>query len=361
MKRIGIIGGGLAPLFNEAMANQMQILSKKYNLPVVTFNDIGLKLYRKQGLYIIFNSKFLINRIPFLSQINALLIFLVIKKFEKKFDIILLPGGIKTVFLKYLDAKKCIPIINSIPDSDETIDERKSKLYPTVIAQSNKTRNQLVTLGIKPEKIKILYPLIDTSKFYYHEIQKIDDNFRILFASAPNIEVPGENNFEDKGITLLLESFKEFLEYHERTTLYLIWRNYYNSSLRTKIKELQLENKVKIFNKFVKMEDCYPKIDLLVIPYKNIFRSPEIPSSALESIFSGRPVLATDIGEIAEIINQYKCGYVSKPIKNEFVKGFIDCLENYEEYHKNCLKFSNSDYITPSYLIDEIILERTKN
>jgi len=36
MKSVGIIGGGLAPYFNEAMANQINLLSKHLNLRVIT-------------------------------------------------------------------------------------------------------------------------------------------------------------------------------------------------------------------------------------------------------------------------------------------------------------------------------------
>jgi len=48
----------------------------------------------------------------------------------------------------------------------------------------------------------------------------------------------------------------------------------------------------------------------------NLKWSPEIPLSAVESMACGRPVVTTDVAEIAEIVKKYKCGFVSKPDKN---------------------------------------------
>ena len=336
-RKIGIIGGGLAPYFNEAMANQMYLLSKKLNASVITCNDIGLLPFKKMGQYFIVNMKFIMNKTPFLSFINGAVLYAIIKLYERKFDVIIIPGGIDSDFLNYLNLEKCVPIITSIPFINEEIKKKIERLAPKlqrIIAQSNRTKNQLISMGVNPSKITLIYPLIDRSKFRYSDPPPLS-KFKILFASAPNFEVSGEDNFRDKGVPLLLEAFKEFIK-EEDALLYILWRGKYNRELYQMIKELDLKDYVKVIDKVVNMPEMYAKIHTTVIPFLNLWRSPEIPLSAVESLACGRPVVATDVGEIAELIQRYKCGCVTKPLKDDFLKALKECRINYFVYQRNC-------------------------
>lgn len=337
MKKIGIIGGGLAPYFNEAMANQIYILSKKLDAQVITCNDIGMLPFKKMGQYFIVNMKFIMNKTPFLSFINGAILYVTIKLYERKFDAIIIPGGIESEFLRYLNPEKCIPIITSIPFINDNVRRKTRTLAPKlrgIIVQSKRTKNQLIDMGVDPDKIILMYPLIDLSKFRYSDPPPLDE-FRILFASSPNLEVPGEDNFRDKGLPLLLEAFKEFAR-NNNTKLYIVWRGKYNEQLYKKISELNLEKDVKIINGVVNMPGMYAKTHVTVIPFINLWRSPEIPMSAVESLACGRPVVSTDVSEIADIIKEYDCGCVAKPTKEDFSSAMKECKKKYRGYQKNC-------------------------
>lgn len=337
MRKIGIIGGGLAPHFNEAMANQMYLLSKKLNAQVITCNDIGLLPFKKMEQYLIVNTKFIMNKTPFLSFSNGVVLYAITKLYERKFDVIIIPGGIDSEFLDYLNLKKCIPVVTSIPFIDENIENRIKKITPKlqgIIAQSKRTKNQLISMGVNPSEITLIYPLIDLSQFKYSEPPPLN-KFKILFASAPNFEVPGEDNFRDKGVPLLLEAFKEFLK-KEDAILYILWRGKYNKELYQMINRLDLEDHVQVIDKVVNMPEMYAKVHVTTIPFLNLWRSPEIPLSAVESLACGRPVVATDVGEIAELIQRYKCGCVAKPLKDDFSLALKECKENYTDYQRNC-------------------------
>lgn len=338
-KKIGIIGGGLAPYFDEAMANQIYILSEKISAQVITCNDIGLRPLKREGRYLIINSRFIMNRTPILSFVNGAIVYTITKLYEQKFDMIIIAGGIESIFLIYLDLKKCIPIVTSIPFIDENNKKKIRKVaskFQGVIAQSKRTKNQLISMGVEPNKVTLIYPLIDRSKFKYSEPPPLN-KFELLFASSPNLELPGEDNFTDKGVPLLLEAFKEFLKEND-ATLHIVWRGKYNKNLYQGINELDLKDYVKIIDKRVEMPEMYAKIHVTVIPFMNLWRSPEIPMSALESLTCGRPVVTTDVGEIAKLIQKYKCGYVAKPIKEDFVSALKKCKRDYQLYQGNCRK-----------------------
>jgi len=347
--RIGIIGGGLAPYFNEAMANQMYLLSKKNNVQVLTCNDIGLKMFDKMGKYFIVNTKFILNKTPLLSLINGIVLYFAIKLFERKTDVIIVAGGIDSEFLNYLDLKKCIPIVTSIPVINDDLKKKIEKYSPKllgIIAQSKRVKQLLVHMGVSLEKICLMYPLVDFKRYQYFEPPKIN-TFGVLFASAPNIETIDGNNFEDKGVPLLLDSFKKFIIEND-ATLYILWRTKYNKELYQKINELNLNDYVEVIDEIVDMPEMYAKIHLTVIPFLNLRRSPEIPLSAIESLACGRPVLVTNVAEISEIVKKYKCGEVSNPIVDDFFIALTNCKRNYNIYQKNC-----------KTVIDELFHENT--
>lgn len=339
MRKIGIVGAALAPCFNEAMANQMYLLSKKLNVQVITCSDIGLLPFKKMEQYFIVNIKFILNETPFFSFINGVILYAFIKLYEKKNDVIIIAGGINSKFINCLDLKKCIPIVSSIPFIDESVENRIKKIAPKlrgIIAQSKRTKNQLISAGVNPSKIILMYPLIDLSKFKYSEPLPMN-KFGILFASSPNLEVPREDNFRDKGVPLLLESFKEFIK-EEDAILYIVWREKYNKGLYQMINRLDLKSHVKVIDGVVNMPEIYAKTHITVIPFLNLWRSPEIPLSAVESLACGRPIVTTDVVDIAETVSSYKCGCISKPVKDDFLSALKESKVNYRMYQQNCLR-----------------------
>lgn len=338
MKQIGIIGGRLAPYFNEAIANQIRLLSQHLTLTVVTCNDIGLRPLMKYEQYIIFNSKFISSEVPFLSLINGGLIFLATKYYERIFDWIILPGGVESEFLRYLDTRKCIPLVSSIDKLDDTVRMKIQQYipqFPFIIAQSKKTKDQLVELGAKPDSILLMYPLVDFARFHYSDPPNTTE-FKIVFASSPNMDVHGENNFHDKGVPLLLEAFKKFLTYEPKSKLYLVWRGYYTHELEKMLNELELSQSVEVLSGLVDMPDLYKKSHITVIPYLNLKRSPDIPLSALESLACGRPVVATHVGEIADLLISHGVGVVSKPEVEALSHALQKCHQDYSKLQKKC-------------------------
>lgn len=336
--KIGIIGDALAPNFDEALANEMYLLSHQLNAPVLTGNNLGVMPLKRMGRYLIVNTKFLRNRTPFLSLINGAFFYPMVNRFERTVDVIYLAGGIDSGFLNYLKLGKCILIVNSIPfNSGDTLAITFARKFAPelagIVAQSQRIRERLVKLGVEPQKIHLIYPWVNLERFNYSEPLDLEE-FRILFASAPNDERADENIFERKGVPLLLEAFKEFTK-HNKASLCLLWRGYYNQALYRKIRELNLESQVKVINEVVDTPGWYAQSHITVIPFLDTRRSPEIPLSAIESLACGRPLVTTDVAEIAEIVRDYGCGYVAQPRKEELVSALVKCRQNYASYQKN--------------------------
>ena len=350
--KIGGIGARIAPPFNDADANQMYILSKELNASILTFDDIGYMPFKKIGQYFIINMRFFIKKIPILSFINCVFFYIITKLYERNLDLLYLPSKTNDKFLNYLNLRKCIPIMTSIPfiedKSVEIFVKKIAPKLPAIIAQSNKVKNQLIDLGIDSSKVHVVYPLTDLNKFEHTEPENLN-KLKILFASAPQIE----DNFEEKGVSLLLESFKEFVEYND-AILYIVWRKACIDKLYDKISELKLEDYVEVIADVVFMPEMYAKSHITVIPYLSLKWSPEIPLSAVESMACGRPVVTTDIAEIAKIVKEHNCGCVSKTMKNDFSEAFEECKRNYPMYQKNCRKTAEELFSPNIGKFDEI-------
>ncbi len=345
-RKIGIVGDALAPHFNEAYANQMYLLSQELKVPVLTCNNLGFLPLKKMGQYLIINTRFLRAEKPnpFLRLVNGAFFYPFVKLFERRFDIIYLSASINSGFLPLLDLRKCIPIINVLPFSfdDDIVKTFTSKFapkLPAIIAQSRRIKEQLTVMGVESRKIFLIYPWVDSSRFKYSEPPDIKE-FRILFASAPNMESESEAPFIEKGLDLLLESFAEFSQHH-KASLYLLWRGKYNQTLHRKIKELDLENRVEVINRVADTPSLYAQTHITVTPFLTLRDSPEIPLSAVESLVCGRPVVTTDVPEIAEIVRKYQCGCMAKPVKEDFLSALIECKRNYPVYQGNCHRVAN--------------------
>jgi len=219
VRKIGIIGDALAPHFNSAPANQMFLLSQELGAPVLTGNNLGLLPFKKMGQYLIINARFLRRRTPFLSLVNGAFFYPFVKLFERRVDAIYLAGGIDSGFLRLLDLRKCILIINALPFSpDEQIAKTFARKFAPklagVIAQGRRIEERLIFMGIESKKMHLIYPWVDSSRFNYSEPTSTEE-FKILFASAPDMESEREDFFAEKGATLLLESFAEFSRHHK--------------------------------------------------------------------------------------------------------------------------------------------------
>lgn len=341
MKHIGVIGAALAPYFNEAIANQIYILSEKLNAQVITCNDLGLLPFKKEKQYFIVNTKYILKKMPIVSFINGAMLYVVIKLYERKFEIIIIPGGINSEFLRYLKPEKCVPIITSIPSLDIQTHIKIKTLatkFKKIIVNSRKTEKQLIEIGVNPEKIIFYYPLIGLDKFRYSEPPMLNE-FRILFASSPNLEIDDEDNFRDKGVLLLLTAFKEYLKYDMNSKLYIVWRGCYNERLYEELDILGLKDYVIVINCLVDMPQMYAKTHITVIPFLNLWRSPEIPSSALESLFSGRPLISTDVVDVSDIVKKYDCGVSTPGNEIDLCCAMRKIKAHYLYYQRNTLNF----------------------
>lgn len=345
--RIGVMADAMVadaagPRPNEASANQIRLFSQEFEASVLTYNDLSFAPFRRRGQYFVVNGRFLTgNRRPRgLYLLNGAFFYPFVKLWERRYDLVLLKGGIATGFLRHANLAKCVLLVGRLPlESDDQEASKFAREYAPklkfIMAQSERIRQRLIDVGVDAEKIRVIYPWIDLDKFRCTAPPDMEE-FRILSASAPMGKRPVHGDmFVERGVPLLLEAYKEFAS-RSRASLCLVWRGCYQKELAGTISQLGLENQVTVIDGVADMARLYAQSHVTVVPYLNTRLSPDVPLSAVESLSCGRPVVCTDVAEIAEIVEENRCGCTSKPGKEDLVLALEECRKQYSDYQASC-------------------------
>ncbi len=116
-----------------------------------------------------------------------------------------------------------------------------------------------------------------------------------------------------KGLDILIEAFPKILSDNPNARLLIVGEFYDNPKEYFElIKKLKIENKVKVVNQFVPNEEVakyYQAADVVILPYRSATQS------GILNVAYGfyKPVIVTDVGGLAEFVDEGKTGFVVKP------------------------------------------------
>lgn len=147
-----------------------------------------------------------------------------------------------------------------------------------------------------------------------------------------------------KGLDILIEAFPKILNGIPETRLLIVGEFYDKpDSYLDQIKKLEIEDKVKVVNEFVPNEEVakyYEVSDIVILPYRSATQS------GILNVAYGfnKPVIVTDVGGLAEFVDEGKTGFIVKPdspdaitegVKNFInVKSEIDFVSHIDELNK---------------------------
>ena len=134
-----------------------------------------------------------------------------------------------------------------------------------------------------------------------------------------------------KGLDILIEAFPKILSAIPKAKLLIVGEFYDNPSEYLElIKRLKLAEQVKVINQFVPNEDVakyYQAADVVILPYRSATQS-GILNVAYGSY---KPVIVTDVGGLAEFVDEGKTGFVVKPNSPEAIAEGVNKFLNARE------------------------------
>ena len=199
-------------------------------------------------------------------------------------------------FIEYDSIFDNIERLNDLAVGKETLKEADK-----IIAVSNATKDYVLSLGAKPEKVKVLHNGVDLVRFR-PLAGKREEMRRKLGISQNSIVVLTVRRLVYKnGIDTLIESANIAVKKNPKIVFLVVGKGPDLNKVQMKINQLGIENNFR-FTGFVKDEDLpfyYNAADFFVLPSKS---GEGLPLVALEAMACGLPVIATNVGGISEIL-----------------------------------------------------------
>ena len=158
------------------------------------------------------------------------------------------------------------------------------------------------TLGLDAERVEVAWNSIEVEEFadvppsaYF-----AGERDELILGMASRLE-------PEKGHLVLLEALAEFRSRGGRARLLITGRGEYQKELQRHIERLQLADHVEFVGFVESVKQFLAEIDLFLVPSVD---SEGLPTTILEAMAAGRPVIATDVGGATEAIRHQVDGLI---------------------------------------------------
>jgi glycosyltransferase involved in cell wall biosynthesis len=212
----------------------------------------------------------------------------------------------------------------------------KVGLLDKVIVTSQRAYNEFIKKGVPPSKLCYLPIGIDVNEFNPNlkgdnirkEFNITDEEKVILFAGDLT---------PYKGAEILIQALKFVADQNFKVKLIILTKGTYEFEEQRKrrilslIKSLRLQDKVILLGVREDIKCVFAASDIVVLPFLPSYALMDIPRVLLEAMASGKPVIASNVGGISEIIKHKKNGLIINGGNVEELVEAIKILLNDEE------------------------------
>ena len=238
-----------------------------------------------------------------------------------------------------------------------------------IIAVSKNVRDSLISAGLPQYKIEMMPPGIDTN-MYNPSIS--GDNVRKYFGIGSDIPLLlyVGNLTKIKGIHIFIEALKIIVKqfpdikllmalnmplskYEEEDSagLYDTERDF---EIKEKIKSYGLNDNVIPLGIVKNMPQVMAASDVFITPFLNTVGVVDYPTSLLEAMAVGKPVIATRVGGIPEIVKHKENGLLVEPGDvHELKNALLYILENKDEAKR--MGENAAKYVAENYSVGAIV------
>ena len=199
-------------------------------------------------------------------------------------------------FIEYDSIFDSVERLNDLAVGKETLKEADK-----IITVSNATKDYVLSLGAKPEKIKVLHNGVDLVHFRPLAGKREEIRRKLGIPQNSIVVLTVRRLVYKNGIDTLIEGANIAVKKNPKITFLVVGKGPDLNSVQMRIRQLGIESNFRLTG-FVKDEDLpfyYNAADFFVLPSKS---GEGLPLVALEAMACGLPVIATDVGGIREIL-----------------------------------------------------------
>lgn len=244
-------------------------------------------------------------------------------------------GGLSEWF--FLRALRLKPQVMTIAAETEPLDSALYRHVRYFVTHSRATSRLLIQSGFDASRIRLIYPGIDLRRFEPAPRDRaplpawpdLDPaRFRILFASTPD-RIDG---LESRGVNLLLEAASQMPE----VDFLVPWRPWATGRRFADECRRRAPPNVHISLELVPdMRRLFHSVDATIAPFLDRDWMKLCPTSLVESLACGRPVLVSSIVGISDLVGEDQCGAVFEPTVSGLCDGVRLLRARYETFAAN--------------------------
>jgi len=206
-----------------------------------------------------------------------------------------------------------------------------------IVTQTEAMRRRLASAGLPQNRLRLIYPGIDLSRFTPRAGWSIPARPSVLLATFPRTA----QEFAGRGVDLLLEAARRFPQVD-----FCVVTRPWNSGgaaqrlLVEKVRDHGLGN-VQVLNGLQeRMEELYRRYDFTVIPYTTVDGGKECPRSLIEALACGVPILISEVAPFASFVAVHDCGRVFPCSPEGLISTLEDALSSYHVISENAVRVS---------------------
>lgn len=233
----------------------------------------------------------------------------------------------------FLRALRRRPIIMTVATETLPLAAESYAHVKRYVTHSADTAEKMVGWGFDREKITLIYPGIDLDRLRPAPrpaeapfgATTDSSRFRILYATAPN----WLEGLTVKGVELMMRAAAELPD----VDFYLLWRPWTDAVRLAEQCQRVAPPNVHIIVKLVSdMPAAYHASDATIAPFTSETGMKICPTSLIESLACGRPILVSNLVGIASLVRNEACGVVFEPTVDGLVRGVNELRSGYDRY-----------------------------
>jgi glycosyltransferase involved in cell wall biosynthesis len=227
-------------------------------------------------------------------------------------------------FIEYDNFFNTVERLNDLAIGTQTL-----KAADKIITVSKATKKYILSLGAKPQKIKVIHNGVDMEHFKLLKGKGEQIRQKLGISSKSTVALTVRRLVYKNGVDTLIETANIAVKKNPNLVFLAVGKGPDLEGVRARVAQLGIEKNFLLAG-FVADEDLpayYNAADLFVLPSKS---GEGLPLVALEAMACGLPLVATDVGGVSEIM----------------VDGFgkLAPANNPKRLAEAVLEFSNTDF-----------------
>jgi glycosyltransferase involved in cell wall biosynthesis len=185
--------------------------------------------------------------------------------------------------------------------NDLAVGTQNLKDADKIITVSNATKNYVLSLGAKPQKVEVVYNGVDLHKFRPIAGKQQEMRRKLGIPMDAVVVLTVRRLVYKNGVDTLIEGAAAAIKKNPRVVFLVVGKGPDMDSIKMQVEQLGIAKNFKLTG-FVADEELqfyYNAADFFVLPSKS---GEGLPLVALEAMACGLPVIATDVGGIREIL-----------------------------------------------------------